>query len=255
MVMYRLLQARIAKDPVREEERHAFSQKLGVTTEQVLPYDLLEGNVTYERATEGVHAVLVGGSGEFGVLDPVPWMPPFLRTMKALADHRFPTFASCFGFQALCKAMGGSVQTLPERSEVGSYDLRLTDNGKSDPLFQHLPHSFVAQEGHKDSVVTLPEGCVPLATSARCQHQALRVTGALVYATQFHPELSDGEQRARFSRYFDLYKGIFGETRAKAILDEMRPSVAANELLARFHTLVSTHSNTITEQTPPTIEP
>jgi len=246
MVMYRLLQARKSDDPVREEERAAFAQKLGVPTERVLPYDLLRGDVTYHRATEGVQAVLVGGSGEFGVLDQVSWMPSFLSTMKRLAEHGFPTFASCFGFQALCLAMGGSVQTLADRSEVGSYDLRLTDDGGRDPLFRHLPLSFVAQEGHKDSVVGLPDGCIPLASSTRCEHQALRVAKTMVYATQFHPELDDVEQRARFSRYFELYKSIFGEERAHAILDEMRPSVEANELLARFHKMIVAKHGVVT---------
>lgn len=238
MVRYRLLQARASDDPVREEERLAFAQKLGVEIGQVLTYDLLLGEANYAQVTEGVDAVLVGGSGEFGVLDRVSWMPAFLSTMKSLAEHGFPTFASCFGFQALCKALGGSVQTLGERAEIGSYDLELTQSGRQDPLFGRLPHAFVAQEGHKDSVVTIPDGCVPLARSARCEHQAVRVAGTLVYATQFHPELNDGEQRARFSRYFDIYKAIFGEARARAILDEMRPSTEANDLLAAFHNMV-----------------
>ena len=246
MVTYRLLQARVANDPVREEERQAFAEKLGVPIQQVQPYDLLRGDVTYARVTDGVQAVVVGGSGEFGVLDPVDWMPPFLATMRDLAENGFPTFASCFGFQALCLGLGGVVQTLEERSEVGSYDLRLTDAGRQDPLFRHLPASFVAQEGHKDSVVRLPKRCIPLASSARCTHQALVVEGTLVYATQFHPELTDHEQRARFSRYFDLYKGIFGEERARAILDEMRPSQAANQLLANFHRMVSARTSRIT---------
>jgi len=239
MVHYRLLQARTSDDPVRSEERLAFAQKLGVTTEQVLPFDLLTGDANYARVTEGVQAVLVGGSGEFGVLDEVGWMPSFLATMKHLAQHRFPMFASCFGFQALSLALGGDVQTLAERSEVGTYDLTLTPGGQCDPLFSELPTPFVAQEGHKDSVIELPPGCTPLASSQRCPHQALRVDGALIYATQFHPELDDLEQRARFSRYFSLYQTIFGESRARAILDEMRPSPDANNLLARFHALVS----------------
>ena len=78
-------------------------------------------------------------------------------------------------------------------------------------------------------------------------HRDAHGEGTLVYATQFHPELNDGEQRERFSRYFSLYKDIFGEARARAILDEMRPSIAANNLLSRFHDVVSGCAHAVTE--------
>ena len=167
-------------------------------------------------------------------------MSPFIDTLGSLADTNFPMFASCFGFQGLCVALGTEVISDPDGAEVGTYALSLTEAGKLDPLFQSLPERFLAQEGHKDRAVGIPKGCTWLVRSERCPYQAMRAGDGLVYATQFHPELDDQTQRLRFSRYFDLYKGIYGEARAREILDEMRPSPEANALLARFADQVRT---------------
>lgn len=231
---FRLLQARAPDDLVKEEERASFIALLGSEPVCVESWDLLEGNTSFERVTEGVDAVLVGGSGAFGVNDDVTWMRSFIDTLGSLADAGFPMFASCFGFQGLCAALGAQVITDPDGAEVGTYSLTLTDSGRTDPLFRSLPERFLAQEGHKDRATRIPKGCTWLARSDRCPYQALRVGEALVYATQFHPELDDQTQRMRFSRYFELYKGIYGEARAREILDEMRPSPEANALLAGF---------------------
>ena len=66
--------------------------------------------------------------------------------------------------------------------------MTLTAAGEADPLFEGVPSDFAAYGGHKEAMVTLPNGAVQLATSAACPVQAFRV-GSNVYATQFHPEL------------------------------------------------------------------
>ena len=231
---FRLLQAREPDDPVRQEEHASFAERLGVPTSHIWGGDLLAGQISVEQVTADVDAVLVGGSGAFGVNDDFPWMRAFIDTLGALADQGFPMFASCYGFQGLCLALGVDVLPDPDGAEVGTYRLTLTEEGRADPLFGSLPDSFLAQEGHKDRAIHLPDGCVWMARSERCPYQALRVGETLVYATQFHPELDDKAQRLRFSRYFDLYKGIYGEQRALEILEEMRPTPESNALLPRF---------------------
>ena len=58
--------------------------------------------------------------------------------------------------------------------------------------------------------------------------------GSNVYATQFHPELSEADNRLRYERYFDAYSKAFGADKAQAILDSFRPSQPSSELLLRF---------------------
>ena len=76
-----------------------------------------------------------------------------------------PTFASCWGFQALAKALGGSVVSDITRAELGTCELQLTQAGQRDPVFRQLGASFYAQVGHHDTVDVLPADAVPLARS------------------------------------------------------------------------------------------
>jgi GMP synthase (glutamine-hydrolysing) len=230
----RLLQAREADEATAAEERDAFCARLGLPPSMVQQHDVLHQETTFARITDGVDAVLVGGSGRFGINDDAPWIPGFIDVLGALADAEFPTFASCFGFQALCVALGQAVESNPARAEVGTYELQLTAAGAADPLFSGLPKHFSAQEGHKDSAMAPPIGATCLAQSLRCPVQAIRVGDGPVYATQFHPELSHDDQRLRFLRYYDLYCGIYGRDRTQQILDSICPSPHANDLLPRF---------------------
>ena len=240
-LQFRLLQARDASDSAREEEHVAFAEFLETDIRNVKAFDMLSEEITAERVMEGVDAVLVGGSGAYGVTDDVPWMSNYIDCLGELADKRFPIFASCFGFQGLAVALGATVQPDPEGAEVGTYEITLTEAGKSDPLFRTLPPQFMAQQGHKDRALALPAGCQWLARSSRCPYQAIRVEDALIYATQFHPELDGAAQSSRFRNYFDLYKGVYGEARAREILDEICPSPEANSLLRSFRSLLESH--------------
>ncbi len=233
VLRYRLLQARTADEPVREEELRAFAERLSISPTQIEPFDLLEGGTSLLRVTEGVDAVLVGGSGKFSVTDPVDWLEPFFDTLGELVDAQFPTFASCFGFQGLCIALGSMVASDPDGSEVGTYRVSLTPEGRADPLFSALPDTFEAQMGHKDRAFSVPRGAVHLASSPRCPVQALRV-GSSVYATQFHPELTRGDNRQRFERYYVEYSRSFGAAEAERMLDAFRDSPEASSLLGRF---------------------
>ncbi|MCB9678873.1 MAG: type 1 glutamine amidotransferase [Alphaproteobacteria bacterium] len=233
MPTFRLLQARQAGDPVRHEERVSFAAQLGVPLDWVLPHDLLSEETTLATVTDGVDAVLVGGSGKFSVLDDEVWLPPFFDVLGALADAQFPTFASCFGFQGMVLALGGEVEHDEPNAEVGTYELEPTEGAAGDPVFGALPSRFSAQLGHKDRATTFPSSAVLLARSVRCPYQALRV-GEKVYATQFHPELTHEANRMRFERYLDDYSAVFGEERAQRMLEEFTPSPHSDALLARF---------------------
>jgi GMP synthase (glutamine-hydrolysing) len=234
MTRYRLLQARIAGDPVREEEQLAFAARLEVDPPAIVPFDLLTEEINLQTVTEGVDAVLVGGSGAYSVLHDEVWLRQFIDVMGAIAEAGFPTFASCFGFQAMVLALGGEIRSDKGGAEVGSFEVFLADAGFEDPLFRHLPERFVAQQGHKVHASRIPTQTVNLARSKRCAYQAIRVVGKPVYATQFHAELTREDNLTRFRRYFDMYSNAYGSSRAHEMLDAFRPSPEANGLLRRF---------------------
>ena len=237
-LQFRLLQARDSNDIARKEEHEAFASFLDVPLQRVESFDLLSEEITPDRVMEGVDAILVGGSGAYGVNDNVAWMRSYIDCLGAIADASFPMFASCFGFQGLCMALGADVKPDSEGAEVGTYEIHLTEAGETDQLFGTLPPRFMAQQGHKDRALVLPSDCTWLARSERCPFQAIRFRDNLIYATQFHPELDGEAQSSRFRNYFDLYKGVYGEARAREILEEICPSPEANALLLRFKELL-----------------
>ncbi len=228
-----LLQARNLDDPTREEERGCFARRLEVDVEAIVCVDMLHARPTREL-WQDFDAILVGGAGEYSALDHHPGIEATMAFLGATARAGRPLFASCFGFQLLSIALGGQVVHDEENAEVGTFHVSLTDEGLRDPLFGSLPARFLAQEGHKDRASVLPPGVVHLAGSERAPFQAFRMPGAPVYATQFHPELDRDDQRLRFMRYFEMYKGVFGAGEAEAMLEGFEPSPEACSLLVAF---------------------
>lgn len=228
-----LVQARNPDDPVQAEERLAFATQIGVRTEQLVCADMLHGQLDVAMLSD-VDCVLVGGSGEYSVLDDHAGIRGGIAFLGACAERGFPTFGSCFGFQALVVALGGTVIHDGDNAEVGTFWLEPTEEGLADPVFRALPERFLAQEGHKDRASVLPTEVTNLARSPRAPFQALKVDGQPVYATQFHPELTGLAQSRRFKRYWDDYAHFFGEDEARRILHGFAESPEACALMTRF---------------------
>lgn len=152
-----------------------------------------------ELLLQGYGGVMFGGSGEFdfdgGRPDDdiarltsqaiVARLKPFV---EYLLRTDFPTLGICYGHQIIAESIGVPVVSDPAQKKTGTYDVVLTEAGKQDLLCKNLPERFAAQYGHKDSLSSLPQSAVLLASSDRCKTSMLRY-GARVYTTQFHPEL------------------------------------------------------------------
>ena len=236
-----LMHARDADDPILEHEYECFLERSGLGPESFTRFNLTSGEPIDGSLLEGASCVMVGGSGAYSLSKGgVYWYEPMLALMREIVDRKVPMFASCFGFQALVVALGGTLEARPERAELGTYALTTTPEGKADPLFEGMPDSFDVQLGHNDSVVALPDGLVHLASTERCFYQAVRVPGAPIYATQFHPELTDQDNIKRYLRYLEHYM-LPGETEEQArqrARDMHRPSEVANSMIQRFLSLI-----------------
>jgi GMP synthase (glutamine-hydrolysing) len=233
-----LLQARNPDDLVRAEERQSFAAKAGLALEQIVPYDLLAGPPTPAQLRP-YDALMVGGSGDYYVSKQN--LPDFERLMALLQEvvvQGQPMFASCFGFQLLVKALGGEIVYDAAGTEVGTYELTLTEGGRQDELLGNLPPRFMAQLGRKDRATSLPPGCSHLAASQRAPFQALRIPGQPIWATQFHPELSGRENRLRFDRYRKGYGSVMSPAEQQSVLDRFQPSPETERLISRFLDLV-----------------
>ncbi len=236
-----LLHARDPDDPILDHEFECFVARSGEPEASFAQINLTTTSPLGPELLEGASCVMVGGSGAYSLVKGgADWFEPMLELMREIVARKIPMFASCFGFQALVVALGGELRAERDRAELGTYALTLTDEGRADPLFSELPATFDVQLGHNDSVMSLPDGLVHLASTERCLYQAVRVPGAPIYATQFHPELTDQDNIKRYLRYLEHYI-LPGESVAQAeerAYSMHRPSVAANSMIERFLSLI-----------------
>jgi GMP synthase (glutamine-hydrolysing) len=230
---YMLLQVRNPGDPMAPHEVACFARALACRPEQIEIFDLLRACPTV-RDLARVDVVLLGGSGDYSVAEGGPWMEPALEAMRELSDLSKPTFASCWGFQAMAAALGGAVVTDLGRAEVGTIETRLTRAGRADPVFGALGDPFLAQMGHQDIVDSLPPGAVLLASTPRVENEAFCLDGKPIYCTQFHPELDRAAMIARVQRYPFYVERILGVPADEFIRDRLAETPGTSSLLSRF---------------------
>ena len=182
---------------------------------------------------------MVGGSGDFYVSrGDLPYQQQLFDFLRELAAVGHPTFASCFGFQCLVSALGGEIVHDAGNTEVGTYPVELTAEGKADPLFGDLPPRFAAQLGRKDRAQSLPAVARNLARSDRSPFQAFRLPGRPIWATQFHPELDRERNLGRYRHYLDGYAAAMSEEEREAAFERFRESPETERLLPAFLQLV-----------------
>ncbi|PRY68579.1 GMP synthase (glutamine-hydrolysing) [Glaciihabitans tibetensis] len=207
-----LLLATRAEEEAADDEYRGFLEAGGLKPDQLVRLRL-------DKAPLGkldVHeysGIIVGGSS-FNTSDPVASKSDIqLRVENELGDlldrviaADFPFLGACYGIGLVTARLGGVVDR--QWSEPpGPTAVELTAAGARDQLFGGLPPRFDAFVGHKEACSRLPEGAVLLASGPRCPVQAFRM-GRNVYATQFHPELTQESIITRIriyknSGYFD----------------------------------------------------
>lgn len=227
-----LLQVRNFDDPMLVAEVRSFARALRVREEQIAVADLLAG-FPHAAILRTCDAVLLGGSGHYSVAHDSPWLDEILAGLAELCQSGKSTFASCWGFQAIARALGGRVIHDVERAEVGTLPITLTEAGRRDPIFGALPLTFLGQLGHEDHVVELPPGAIRLAYSAKAEHQAFCLAGRPVYCTQFHPELNRDDFLARLEAYPQYVAATSGMT-LEQFRSAARDTPEAESLLPRF---------------------
>ncbi len=238
-VRYLLLQVRNDDDPMASHEVECFARALNCAPDRIREFDLIAGSPS-DAELDAVDVVLLGGSGDYCVSAGGAWLDPALDTMRQLHATSKPTFASCWGFQAMAQALGGHVMADASRAEVGTHEVFLTDEGRADPLFGALAGAgdhFPAQMGHEDVVDRLPPDAVLLAKT-RLSNQAFHFPGKPIYCTQFHPELDRETLLDRLRKYPTYIERITGVPYDQFVENNTGESAHTDALLARFVELV-----------------
>jgi len=136
---------------------------------------------------EDYGAVLVfGGAMHVDQEDRHGWLRDERRLLGHLVEDGVPVMGVCLGGQLLAKALSAHVRRMPS-PEIGWFDVELTPEAETDPVFSGIPERFPAFQWHSYHF-ELPESAVPLVRNDRCL-QAFRA-GERAWAMQFHAEVT-----------------------------------------------------------------
>ena len=132
--------------------------------------------------------LLIVTGGPMSVNDPDPWIAEETAFIRSVLHAGTPVIGVCLGSQFMAKALGATVGS-GKALEIGMTPVRLTNEGKNDPVFGSCPEVFEVFEWHGE-VFDLPQNCVPLAGSEIAPLQAFRY-GTRAYGLLFHLEMEE----------------------------------------------------------------
>ncbi len=154
------------------------------------------------------------------------------RLYDRVLERGAPLLGMCYGLGTLARHLGGVVDGT-HAEEISAADLRVTTQGRMDPVLAGVPDVFQAYVGHHEAVTRFAFGATLLVTSSAAPIQMARV-GRAVYVTQFHPELDLGGIEVRIREYAD--RGYFPAEERSRVEDAVRSAdvSSAHLILSNF---------------------
>ena len=128
-----------------------------------------------------------------------------------------PTLGICYGMMLMTDALGGRVQSAPQR-EFGHAVVDVVDGA---PLFDDVPRSLKVWASHGDYVAAPPAGFEVVATSANAPVAAIQNAGRRMYGLLFHPEVVHTERGEQILKNFAFRVcGCRGDWTMASFVDE-----------------------------------
>lgn len=225
-----LVNTRLAQKMI-DHERGCLARAAGLRLDQIQVLDATKDDLD-PSVLDGIDGVFIGGTGDYSVANDRPaFFEPLCRLTMAMLEQEVPSMGLCYGFHLMAHALGGRVETREDLEETGTYEVQLTEGGRQDPLLNELPGRFLAQQGHHDVVLEMPDSVVRLAASERCYWQAFRIPGKPFYGLQFHPELGREDFMLRMQTYADSYAAT---PEVYAAIDARVKETNIQEVIRRF---------------------
>jgi GMP synthase (glutamine-hydrolysing) len=150
--------------------------------------DLGQGDQLPQDLSALKAVVVLGGPMNVDEEHLYPFLNPEIKFIQDVLHKQIPFLGICLGSQLLAKAAGARVIQSPVK-EIGWYQIKLTEEGKKDPLFKGFQEEEPIYHWHGD-MFEIPVNGKLLATASGCPHQALKI-GEKAYGLQFHVEVTD----------------------------------------------------------------
>ena len=143
----------------------------------------------------------------------------------ALLQAGLPVFGMCYGFQAMARALGGTVEKTG-LSEFGATPARVLDTAST--LFNGQPAEQSVWMSHGDSVSEAPTGMKVTATTSGAPVAGFEDDERRLYGVQWHPEVLHSTFGQQVLENFLIRgAGLSGEWTAANLVEDLVTSVRA----------------------------
>ncbi len=183
--------------------------------------------------------VPLGGDMNVDDVDAHPYLAAERAHLAEAVRRGMPVLGICLGGQLLARALGAAV-TRSQVPELGIVPIRLTEEGRRDPLLSCFQDGDPVFQWHVDTF-DVPADATLLATGDAVPNQAFRA-GERAWGVQFHPEVT-AEELDDWLEVVPDVEATYGRTK-----DQIRREIAARlhtmqgrsrELFRRFATLLA----------------
>ncbi|HYN66081.1 MAG TPA: glutamine-hydrolyzing GMP synthase [Ornithinibacter sp.] len=164
-------------------------------------------------------AIILSGGPSSVYADGAPSLDPMLL------EAGVPVFGMCYGFQAMARALGGTVEKTG-LSEFGATPATILDTTST--LFNGQPTDQSVWMSHGDSVSDAPAGMTVTATTSGAPVAGFEDDERRLYGVQWHPEVLHSTFGQRVLENFLLRgAGLKGEWTAANVVEDLVASVRA----------------------------
>ncbi len=183
----KILVVQYRTDESLEHERKCIVMCAGLGEDDFLFYNVFDEHSSYEELfriiMENRCPVILAGSGEYYLVkhndnEDMQARIDLLKRkicpiVKYVIANGIPLLGLCFGHQIVALCLGGEVENDEAQMETGIFEIRLAPRGFQSAIFKDMPEVFNCVLGHQDSVVSVPEGAMHLASSRLSKYQGL----------------------------------------------------------------------------------
>ncbi len=129
--------------------------------------------------------IVMGGPMNVDDVAHYPWLAAEIELIRKTLARDQTVLGICLGAQLMARALNAEVHP-QNASEIGWFEVKLTELTAQSPLFADFSPTFPAFHWHGDSFA-MPAGAGHMARSVACKNQAF-VYGARAVGLQFHLE-------------------------------------------------------------------